>query len=37
MGASGWILLVLLAFILYLAVTGKLLPMAQAIKGVMVG
>ena len=33
MGASGWIIFALLAFVLYLAVTGKLSSVTQAIGG----
>ena len=33
MGAAGWIISALLAFVLYLAVTGKLSSVTQAIGG----
>jgi hypothetical protein len=33
MGAAGWIVFALLAFVLYLAVTGKLTAVVQAIGG----
>ena len=33
MGAAGWIIFALLAFVLYLAVTGKLTSVVQAVGG----
>jgi hypothetical protein len=35
MGAAGWIIFALLAFVLYLAVTGKLDAVAQSIGGTL--